>query len=356
MKPVVREKKKKKGKRKRKRREEGDGLVKNKNTDTNFLKRFVKEVWKMGNQRVNQREWLEDILSKISTKEIRALPEITMSPLKQREKGDEEEVVLLLSDWQLGCKTISFNSDIAKKRINAILKGVLKIVNLHRKAYPVKKINLFILGDMIQNEKVGYLIDLSELERILIEQVFDIAVPMLLTIITTLTKYFEEVKVYCVRGNHGRGEIGSSEKTNWDDVIYKVVSLSLRENRRVKFKIAREFYQIVDVLDNKFLLIHGDQVRGGSYNIPLYALLQRMLRWETSMPEKWDVICCGHWHHFAEVEQNKKRLICNGTLVSDDEYSRKNWGWSPSTGQKLFGVHPRKGVTWSYHIEVGNIR
>ena len=81
-----------------------------------------------------------------------------------------------------------------------------------------------------------------------------------------------------------------------------------------------------------------------------------MLRWETSMPEKRDAVCCGHWHHFAEIQQNGKVLIVNGTLVSDDEYVRKNWGWDASTGQKVFGVHPRKGVTFRYNLQLGGER
>lgn len=268
--------------------------------------------------------------------------------------GDEEQAVQILSDWQLGHKTRTFNSEVAKERLQRLLKATLKIIALHRNAYPIRTINLFLLGDFIQSEKVGYMVDLSELEAILIDQVYGQAVPLLTSYIQEISKHFDKVCVYCVRGNHGRGEKGSSEKTNWDDVIYYTLQTEFRNDPRIKIVIAREFYQIVDIFGKKFLLVHGDQVRGGSYGIPLYALLQRMLRWATAMPFQWDVLCVGHWHNFAYLEQNGQYLIVNGTLVSDDEYVRKTYGWNSSTSQTLFSVHPRQGITWLYQLKLYN--
>ena len=266
--------------------------------------------------------------------------------------GDEEQVVQLLSDWHAGHKTISFNHSVAIERVQKLLESTLKIVELHRNSYPINTINLFLLGDFIQSEKVGYLVDLSELESILIEQIYGQAVPLLTNYIQELSKHFEKVNVYCVRGNHGRNERGSSEKTNWDDVIYHSLDIRFENDERVKIDIAKEFYQVVNIFDWKFLLVHGDQVRGGSYGIPLYALLQRMLRWATAMPFRWDYLTSGHWHNFAYLEQNGQMLIVNGTLVSDDEYVRKSYGWNASTSQTMFSVHPRKGITWLYRVQL----
>ncbi len=269
-------------------------------------------------------------------------------------KGDEEQAVQLLSDWHLGHKTISFDSNVAKARVQKMLKSTVKIVNLHRVSYPVNKINLFLLGDFIQNEKVGYLVDLSELETILIDQVYNQAVPLLVSYIQEISKHFEQVNIYCTRGNHGRSEKGSSEKTNWDDVIYHTLKFALKNKPRIKVVIAREFYQTVKIFNTNFLLAHGDQVRGGSYGIPLYALLQRMLRWATAMPVEWNVLTVGHWHNFAYLEQNSQMLVVNGTLVSDDEYVRKTYGWNASTSQTLFSVHPKQGITWLYKLNLGD--
>jgi len=294
---------------------------------------------------------VNEVLSHINKKTIQPLPPIKVSKIKCG-KGDDEEVVLKLSDWQLGHKTISFNYEIAKDRAEYLLEKVLKIVNLHRTSAPIKVINIFLEGDFIQSDKVDYLIDQSELEGILIDQVYEQAVPLLVWFISEIAKYFEKVNVYCVRGNHGRGEKGSSEKNNWDDVIYKTLNVYFLNSPSVSFHIAREFYQLADILGWKFLITHGDQVRGGSYNIPLYALLQRMLRWATSMPFQWDVLSVGHWHSYAHIEQNQQELVVNGTLVSDDEFVRKSYGWNASTSQTLFGVHKRHKIAWMRKIDL----
>ena len=297
---------------------------------------------------------IQDVLKAIKIQPLEAMPTIK-APRLQKGKGDEEEIVLLLSDFQIGHKTTSFNAEVCKKRMIYLLKSFLKIVALHRLAYPIKTLNIFLLGDFIQSEAVGYLVDLSELEMVLIDQIYKVAVPNLTWLVTESAKNFEHVNVYCVRGNHGRGPKGSSEKTNWDDVIYRTLSCVFADNPRVKFMVASEFYQVVEIMGWRFLLAHGDQVRGGSYGIPLYALLQRMLRWAGSLPERWDCLCVGHWHSFAHLEQNEQELIVNGTLVSDDEYVRRTYGWNASTLQVMFGVHPRKGITGVNRLKLKKI-
>lgn len=294
---------------------------------------------------------IKQIIENLKVAKIEPMPEIVVPQLEPG-KGDEEVIVLKLSDWQIGHKTRSFNTTIAKQRVEKLVTSVLKIVQIHRQAYPINRIHIFLEGDFIQSEKVGYLVDLSELETILIDQVFDHAVPLLSWAIAELAKNFSGVVVSCVRGNHGKGEKGSSEKTNWDDVIYKVLEAKFADVKHVKFNVAREFYQIVKIFNTRFLIAHGDQVRGGTYGIPLYALLQRMLRWATSMTESWDVLSVGHWHCYGHIEQNSQELIVNGTLVSDDEYVRRQYGWNSSTLQVMFGVHPRKGITWQYRLKL----
>jgi hypothetical protein len=184
-------------------------------------------------------------------------------------------------------------------------------------------------------------------------QVYGGAVPMLIWAIGELARFFEEVYVYPVRGNHGKGEKWNSNQANWDDVVYHTLAIKFSENTRIKFILTDQYYQIVDILGTKFLIVHGDQVRGGSYGIPLYALLTRMLRWGTSFEEKWDVLSVAHWHCYSHLEQNGQELIVNGTLVSDDEFVRRTYGWNSSTLQVMFGVHPRKGITWEYRIKLG---
>lgn len=274
------------------------------------------------------------------------MPIIT-APVLNQGAGDEEQAVLHLTDIHNGRLTVSFNSHIAKERMVMLVESLLKIVALHRLSHPVKTINVFLTGDNICSENIGYQVDLSELEMILRDQIYgnNGIVPLLAWLFQVLLQNFEQVNVYCVRGNHGRGPKGSSEKTNWDDVVYYTLREKFLNNNRIHFEIADIFYLVANICGWRFLLTHGDQVRGGSYGIPLYALLQRMLRWATALPQKWDYLVVGHWHTLAEIEQNKQELFVGGTFVSDDDYVLRQYGWNSSTKQWFFLVHPNWGVT-----------
>ena len=102
---------------------------------------------------------------------------------------------------------------------------------------------------------------------------------------------------------------------------------------------------IVKIYNKKFLVVHGDQIRGGTYGLPLYGLLQRMLRWATSMSEHWDYLVCGHWHIIAEMEQNDQTLFVGGTFISDDDYTLRQYGWNACPKQWFLLIHPRQGIS-----------
>lgn len=264
--------------------------------------------------------------------------------------GDEETFVLLLSDWQIGHKTRSFNARVALRRIDYLLETVIRILNLHRRSHPVKKINVFVLGDLVQNERIGYLVSLDELEMVARDQIFEVAVPGLEKVISTLLKNFEQVKVYCVRGNHGSLGRFAATRTNLDDVIYQVVKLRFRNEPRVHFQLTDDFYQIVNVCGWKFCLVHGDQVQM-YLNFPWYGLTNKTLRWQQSLG-KFDYLVCGHFHNSAEYDVNNIEIICNGTLVTDDDYVKHKLGWLTQAKQTLLSVHPKWGKVWSRKIKL----
>jgi len=302
-------------------------------------------------------EVIEKILGQIKSVPLEKL-ETVKAPEIHAGEGDEEQALLHLTDIHIGRKTESFNSNVARDRMIYLVSKVLKIISLHRVAGPIKVLNVFLTGDIINSEDVGYRVDLSELEFILRDQIFGEqgAVALLTWTFKSFLENFEQVNVYAVRGNHGRGPKGSSEKTNWDDVVYHVLKVKFEDNPRIRFYIADSFYQIVKIYNKRFLIAHGDQVRGGTYGIPLYSLLQRMLRWATAMPEPWEYFFCGHWHTIAEIEQNGQVLYVGGTFVSDDEYTLRQYGWNACTKQVLAFVHPQQGITARYKINLLNAK
>jgi len=330
---------------------------------TTAIRRKAKRLKvKMNQKKTNElKPTFSDVVEQI-LKRIKTIPMEIMEVIKAPEisagTGDEEQAILHLTDIHIGRKTDTFNSLVARIRMVFLVKAVLKIVALHRVAGPIKVLNVFLTGDNINSEDSGYRVDLSEIEMIMRDQIYgkNGIVALLTWMFKVFLVNFEEIHVYCVRGNHGRGPKGSSEKTNWDDVVYYTLQVKFEDNPRIQFNIADSFYQIIQIYNKKFLLAHGDQIRGGTYGIPLYGLLQRMLRWATSMPESWDYFFCGHWHVVAEIEQNNQTLYVGGTFVSDDDYTLRQYGWNACTKQVLVLIHPRQGITARYKINLLNAK
>jgi hypothetical protein len=54
------------------------------------------------------------------------------------------------------------------------------------------------------------------------------------------------------------------------------------------------------------------------------------------------------------MEWNNKRILLNGTFVTDDEFALEELKMASSNKQKFFGVHPKHGITWQYDISVAD--
>lgn len=266
--------------------------------------------------------------------------------------GDEETMVLLLSDVHFGHKTPTTTCRVIANRMERLAQRVVKIAEIHRKAYPVRKIVVFMLGDFCQGDQIGRFVSLDELENTVMVQVFDWAVPHTARLLLTLQEHFEEVEVYAVRGNHGSVRRYGAEDTNWDTIIYDAVKLQLAQQPRITINVERDrFYMLPKVYKFTFLIQHGDNIR--SYlNIPFYGQIRMANRMRGAIPGRFHYVVYAHFHTSAVYNWNDITVLLNGCFVSDDQWVLKRMGMSSDTSQLLVGVHPRKGLTWRYKIHL----
>lgn len=117
-------------------------------------------------------------------------------------KGDPEEMVMMVSDLQIGHSTPTTNSKVIAQRMDRYVRAAIKIMRLNRKAHPVNRLHIFLLGDIVHNENVGRTVSLDELEMVLSDQMFKVAVPVLEKAILTLRPFFSEgIDIWAVEGN-----------------------------------------------------------------------------------------------------------------------------------------------------------
>lgn len=271
---------------------------------------------------------------------------------EQPAEGDEEVMCVLVSDLQIGHKTPTTNTRIIQNRAGRFTQGVVRIASLHRHIYPIRKLYVFLLGDMVQNLPPWYM-NFAEMEAALYDQVYDHAVPILAGMLKAWAAEFEEVHVVCVRGNHGRQGKMSDDNFNVDTIIYLTLQQMFADNPRIMWvHNPKTWWQKVRIFKTVLLAVHGNQWKG-YLSIPWYGTIQRSMRWQGSLPgPDFDVMVYGHWHVASFVEWNGKLLVCNGCFVSDDQYIVETLGMASTTRQVCFGVHPRKGVTFRYTLDL----
>jgi len=317
-------------------------------------------------------------------KPITGLPKLITVPKFKRitKKEKEEAQILLFSDVHFGVKTKSFNADICKQRIQNLTNGVLKIRNLHHQLYPVKEIHLFVIGDLVNGEKIGKNVNADEFECSVYYQIFEHFVPSMVEFLSNLANNYVEVFVHCVPGNHGSpAGRESAVSTNWDTIAMSVVKIRMLEVENVHIDIeAESIYKIVEIKGHYFLITHGDMIPI-HLTIPFYGMTTRALRMRSIESMKREILpsvinsliegsldkekalrmlmsapfnyfCTGHFHTVNRFDFSGIEFLTNGSLKSDDQYAIKKMGMGNSPCQVTFGVSEKRGITWHYKVQV----
>lgn len=263
--------------------------------------------------------------------------------------GTEEAACLLLSDTHIGKKTDRYNIEIAMARVRRVFEALFEIVAIHRRAYPINELHVFMAGDIVDGEMI-YPTHQYHVDGHMVKQIFS-GVPTLVEMLAACGAMFRDVHVHCIRGNHGRG--GSKmahEESNWDNITYLVLQTATQHLKNVHWDVPLGWKQIVDVKGKKVLHYHGHQIKM-TLNLPWYGITTRVARWaSTEQLNDFDIAVQGHFHSSSLLQWNNKTVFTNGTTVDGDEFALEFLGLESSQSQWCFGIHPRRGLTWSYQL------
>lgn len=266
--------------------------------------------------------------------------------------GQEETAVLVLSDTHAGKESASYNSDVFAARLRHVGTTVERLVRIHRSDHKVQKLVIIMDGDMVDGEGI-YPTQPFHVDQTVLNQIFRVAVPAYLEFLGLMSQLFKSVEVHCVPGNHGRVGKFAAETSNWDTVLYNVLEIATKDNKRITWDITDGWHKFVEVDGTRILVAHGHQIKS-VLNIPWYGVTTKIMRWAGSVGP-FDIFIMGHYHTRAYADWNDKQFIMNGTMVTDDEFSREVVGMSSSTQQTLFFTHPTKKVTSYHSITLGDV-
>ena len=275
-------------------------------------------------------------------------------------KHSPEHVGVILSDLHIGaCHTLEdtggiaeFNLEIFKERLEIMKVTVLDIVERHRHLYDIPVLEAFVLGDIVAGMNDAGQWSSNYINLDIWDQMME-GVAALRDVLSTWSTAFEKINFYGIYGNHGRVGRRGQEKTsvNWDRLAYEFCKLSLHDYDNIEWVIPKAWFHQVEIMNHSFHLIHGDGIRG-SMGIPFYGVERAQSNISAVMDNIPDYLLMGHFHTPAELQTTGSRVIMNGSFMGGDMYSIKDLRRCDKAEQKLFGIHPKQGVTWTYNIQL----
>lgn len=295
-------------------------------------------------------------------------PVQTPKPIKVNGDIEEEELVLLLGDLHIGEVVdleetggiSSFNLDIAKRRIEYTIEKAILIAKEKQKGYHYRKLNVFLLGDLIS----GIIHDeLRESNEVGVVKQMLFAIEVLAPSILRLCQEFPEVRVTSIVGNHGRVKekyyFKGKANNNYDYLVSKMLEQLTAKQENLSWNIPESFWAIEEVCGNKFMLSHGDFVRSWA-GIPWYGLSRSYMKWRVLCSDygiDFDHFVIGHFHNPNVFTMVRGKMIVNGSIKGGDEYAIGAIAAACDPVQIMFGMKDgRKGPTASWDINSANIR
>jgi hypothetical protein len=323
-------------------------------SETEMLQQRVKELEKQVRKDRKNQVYDERVAQAVESAIQKAEPKYSPKAIpKAKKKGTQHEFVLDWSDLHAG-EVVSreetggmneYNWEIMLERHDKLRRALFSFQD--NRPFPVKKLYIFALGDMLSGNIHAELEATNEIP--LAEATVQLGIDGA-EWIESLLEQFEEIEVHGVVGNHPRAHKKPWAKQGYDNAdwtAYHVMSQILKKNKRITFEIPKANQHRVIVAGRwSNLLWHGDGVRSSMPGVPWGGIMRRVgaLRHQyATAGQPIDYFHNGHFHTANAVEQG--RIIVNGSVKGVDEYSLKAFGGGQPPVQVLSTFHPTKGLT-----------
>jgi len=250
----------------------------------------------------------------------------------------------------------TYNDDIRKRMMQRYLDSIVEIRSLQKDCYSFEKLNIFLLGDLIEGD--GYVFEGQEFKitKICGEQMWD-AVNDFAYLINELCKLYPEIEVFCLVGNHSMATANRKADLPVQNYleyhVYRALELMFSKNPKVKITVPISRYYSTKVYNHLFFMTHGDETGGGAKTTRIKKAKDVYI----NLPEeKYDVYMMGHFHSLEkEPIGDKGVLLTNGAWIPFDDYARKLYGMYTEPKQWFFGTNKHRPMTWAYELDFKGI-
>jgi predicted phosphodiesterase len=240
-----------------------------------------------------------------------------------------------------------YNEDVFRNRINRLCEQTLKLLdNNISKGVPITEVVILLTGDLANGEGI-YLTQAFEQEIAPPKQVM-LVVDVLTKLITSLLKRNLPVKVYGIRGNHGRTGKDTDVASNWDIMIYEILDFWSRlvlKNPKLQIKFAETEYLTFEIRGHRYMIRHicpeQPDTPAGRVKINEWARQYNV-----------EGIAYGHYHHAGIFDCDNVRVFRGGSTVGGDSLSDSMAKYSEPI-QLIFGVNEQRVSTFIYLVDLG---
>lgn len=258
----------------------------------------------------------------------------------------------MCSDWHVGKNTPTFNTNVARDRVQLLAEKVCRITEIERADHPVKECHVLLAGDMADNIAIfpghAYEVDSS-----MFSQVFAVSTSIE-GLLRRLLSTFERVVVWEQSGNHGRiGKRGDYPRSdNLDRLIYRITRERMADLDRLVWNPSDSWYSIVEAGNYRALLIHGDAIKSFGGNTPAFGILRKANAWASGVLPAFQDVFMGHFHQALTLPManGRGRVFVNPSIESDSTYAKEFVAATGTPGQRLNFVDPEKGRVTSERV------
>lgn len=271
-------------------------------------------------------------------------------------KATSHEFVLLVSDAHYPevvdptvAMGLEYNADICVRRLEHIRNAAIRYKELRETSYPIQKLTVAVLGDMISGDIHE---ELEVTNQYPTPEALVKLAYYLHDMFLSLAAEFPAVEVIFIPGNHPRTKQipRFKQKTvlNFEYILGHFVAALAQGSYVVQ--VPRDMVYIHTVFNWRIGMTHGDGVKSNSFGgVPWYGLKQRQDAIQSLMRHLGlsglDYLTMGHFHRPAVLEGTDMTLIMNGAIKGGDEYSIGTRLSSTNPVQLLLTFHEAHGLT-----------
>lgn len=296
--------------------------------------------------------------------EVKKLKEPRFSPKWSKLKKKEEISILDISDVHLGMVNKVFDGKIGKevetynygvfeKELYNLQQAIIEIHQLLSHAYRLRKLVVFMLGDILTNDRQfeGQVFSIEEC----VGKQIETGISYFSMFFNNLLRIYETIEVVGVCGNHGKSRSLKSNQfeepveNNFEYYLYKALERQFSDSKRIKVIVPSTKFYIHKILNWRHFLTHGDILRGSTETY-----IKKQIKELYINVGGFDVFHYGHFHKSTLSDELSDKVLIKriGCWIEKDNYGFKMYKEYSRPQQLFFGCNKNRPETWSYIIDL----